>query len=102
MNSCMNEYRVQCQSCRAEIGVRGIPPSHDNAALREKAIQRDSLNEILVDYGWLPTSKARAGGASKVFVIDDQHPCKAASMMDVYAPTPGADANDVLEDSSWL
>jgi hypothetical protein len=56
MNSCMNEYRVQCQSCRAEIGVRGIPPSHDNAAPGEKAIQKDSLNEILVDYGWLPTS----------------------------------------------
>jgi hypothetical protein len=37
-----------------------------------------------------------------VFVVDDQHSCKAASMMDVYAPTPGADANDVLEDSSWL
>ena len=56
MNNCINEYRVQCQSCRAEIGVRGIPPSRDNATPREKAIQKDSLNEILVDYGWLPTS----------------------------------------------
>jgi hypothetical protein len=37
-----------------------------------------------------------------VFVVDDQHSCKAASMMDVDAPTLGADANDVLEDSSWL
>lgn len=57
MNNCINEYRVQRQSCHAEIGVRGIPPSRDNAAPREKAIQRDALNEILVDYGWLPTSK---------------------------------------------
>jgi hypothetical protein len=81
MNNCINEYRVQCQSCRAEIGVRGIPPSRDNAAPRETT---------------------RPAGASEVFVIDDQHPCKAASMMDVYAPTPGADAKDVLEDSSWL
>jgi hypothetical protein len=56
MNNCINEYRVQCQSCRAEIGVRVIPPSRDNATPREKAIQKDSLNEILVDYGWLPTS----------------------------------------------
>lgn len=39
--------------------------------------------------------------AIQVFVVDDQHSCKAASMMDVYAPTPGADANDVLEDSPW-
>jgi hypothetical protein len=56
MNNCINEYRVQCQSCRAEIGVRVIPPSRDNATPREKAIQKDSLNEMLVDYGWLPTS----------------------------------------------
>jgi hypothetical protein len=35
-----------------------------------------------------------------VFVIDDQHPWKAASMMDVYAPMRGAEDNDVLEDSS--
>jgi hypothetical protein len=29
--------------------------------------------------------------ASEVFVIDDQHPCDAASMMDVYAPMYGAE-----------
>jgi hypothetical protein len=57
MNNCNNEYRVQCQTCRAEIGVRGISPSRDDATPREKAIQNDSLNELLVDYGWLPTSK---------------------------------------------
>jgi hypothetical protein len=56
MNNCINEYRVQCQTCRAEIGVRGIPPWHDDATPGEKAIQKDSLNEILVDYGWVPTS----------------------------------------------
>ncbi len=57
MNNCNNEYRVQCQTCRAEIGVRGLPPSRDSATRREKAIQKDSLNELLVDYGWLATSK---------------------------------------------
>jgi hypothetical protein len=57
MNNCINECRVQCQSCRAEINVLGIPPSRDNATPREKAIQKDSLNELLVDYGWLPTSR---------------------------------------------
>lgn len=56
MHNCINEYCVHCQSCRGEIGVRGIPPSRDDATPREKAIQKDSLNEILVDYGWLPTS----------------------------------------------
>lgn len=57
MNNCINEYRVQCQRCRAKIGVRGIPPSRDDVAPREKAIQKESLNETLVDSGWLPTSK---------------------------------------------
>jgi hypothetical protein len=56
MNNCINEHCVECQSCRVEIGVRGIPPSRDDATPREKAIHKDSLNEILVDYGWLPTS----------------------------------------------
>jgi hypothetical protein len=56
MNNSNNEYRVQCQTCRAEIGVRGLSPSRDSATRREKAIQKDSLNELLVDYGWLPTS----------------------------------------------
>jgi hypothetical protein len=57
MNNCNNQYRVECQTCRVEIGVRGLPPSRDSATRREKAIQKDSLNELLVDYGWLPTSK---------------------------------------------
>lgn len=51
-----DEYRVQCQSCRAEIGVHGVLPLRDNATRRDKAIAKDSLNELLVDYGWLPTS----------------------------------------------
>jgi hypothetical protein len=57
MNNPNNEYRVQCQTCRAEIGVRGPVRSRDSATRREKAIQKDSLNELLIDYGWLPTSK---------------------------------------------
>jgi hypothetical protein len=57
MNNSNNEHRVQCQTCRAEIEVRGLPPSRDSATRREKAIQKDSLNELMVDYGWLPTSK---------------------------------------------
>jgi hypothetical protein len=56
MNNRINEYRVQCQSCRAEIGVSGIPSSRDSATRREKAIQKDSLNQLFIDYGWLPTS----------------------------------------------
>jgi hypothetical protein len=61
MNNCNNEYRVQCQTCRAEIGVRGLPPSRDSATRREKAIQKDSRIEILVDYGWLATSRGYYG-----------------------------------------
>jgi hypothetical protein len=56
MKSCVNEYRVQCRTCSAEIGVRGVPPPKDNATRHHKAVERDSLNELLVDYGWLPTS----------------------------------------------
>ena len=57
MNNCINDYRVQRQTCRVEIGVRGLPPLRDSATRREKAVQKDSLNELLVDYGWLPTSR---------------------------------------------
>jgi hypothetical protein len=57
MNNYNSEYRVQCQTCRAEIGVRGLPPSRESATRGEKAIQMDSHNELLVDYGWLATSK---------------------------------------------
>ena len=65
MNNCNNEYRVRCQSSRAEIGVRGLSPSRDNATPREKAIQKDSLNEILVDFGWLPTSRATTADVTR-------------------------------------
>jgi hypothetical protein len=51
-----DEYRVQCRSCRAEIGVHSVFPLRDNATRRDKAIAKESLNELLVDYGWLPTT----------------------------------------------
>jgi hypothetical protein len=81
------------------------------------AVQRDTTREghtegltqrilgrlrLVTDIEGLLLQPSRAGGASQVFVVDEQHPCKAASMMDAYAPTPGADAKDGLEDSSWL
>jgi hypothetical protein len=56
MSNCANEYRVQCRSCRAEIGVSILAPDRDNATRHEKAVQKDWVNEQLVDYGWLPTS----------------------------------------------
>lgn len=40
----MDGNRIQCRSCGAEIGMGPV-------------IAGNSLNELLVDYGWLPTSK---------------------------------------------
>ena len=56
MSNCTNEYRVQCRSCPAEIGVSNLAGDRDNATRHEKAVQKDSLTELLVDYGWLRTS----------------------------------------------
>jgi hypothetical protein len=57
MSNCTNEYRVQCRSCRAEIGVSVHARDGGNATTHEKAVQKDSANEQLVEYGWLPTSR---------------------------------------------
>ena len=57
MNRCINEYRIQCKSCSAEISVSVLVPERYGPPRRQKAIERHSLNELLVDYGWLPTSK---------------------------------------------
>jgi hypothetical protein len=57
MNNQISEHRIQCQSCSAEIGVSVLLPEHGNATQHDNAIETDSLNELVVDYGWLPTSR---------------------------------------------
>jgi hypothetical protein len=45
----VSEHRIECQSCRVEICV---------SVLRDTAVvEKRSLNERVVDYGWLPTSR---------------------------------------------
>ena len=56
MDNWTSERRIQCQSCIAVIDVGIHLPGH-NATERDKTIEKESLNELLVDYGWLPTSK---------------------------------------------
>jgi hypothetical protein len=57
MGNWTNEHRIQCQSCNAEIDVSVLLPEHYNATEHDNAIENESLNELLVDYGWLPTSQ---------------------------------------------
>ena len=54
MDSWTSEGRVQCQSCTAVIDVGIRLPDH-NATEHDNAIEKESLDELLVDYGWLPT-----------------------------------------------
>jgi hypothetical protein len=56
MDNLTSQDRVQCQSCMAVIDVGIHLPGH-NATEHDKTIGKESLNELLVDYGWLPTSK---------------------------------------------
>jgi hypothetical protein len=56
MDNLTREGRVQCQSCTAVIDV-GIHLPYHNATEHDTAIEKESLDELLVDYGWLPTSK---------------------------------------------
>jgi hypothetical protein len=56
MDNLTIEGRVQCQSCIAVIDVGIHLPDH-NATEHDNAIKKESLDELLVDYGWLPTSK---------------------------------------------
>jgi hypothetical protein len=53
MDSWTSEHRIQCQSCMAVIDV-GIQLSGHNAAEHDTTIEKESLTELLVDYGWLP------------------------------------------------
>jgi hypothetical protein len=56
MGNFTSEDRVQCQSCMAVIDVGIHLPGH-NATEHDNTIEKESVNELLVDYGWLPTSK---------------------------------------------
>jgi hypothetical protein len=53
MDSWTSEHRIQCQSCMAVIDV-GIQLSGHNATEHDTTIEKESLTELLVDYGWLP------------------------------------------------
>lgn len=56
MDRWTSEHRIQCQSCMAVIDVGIHLPGH-NATEHDNTIEKESINELLVDYGWLPTSK---------------------------------------------
>jgi hypothetical protein len=56
MDNWTSENRIQCQSCTAVIDVGIRLPGH-NATEYDNSIEKESLNELLVDYGWLPTSR---------------------------------------------
>ncbi len=45
------EFRIQCQSCTSVITLAVSVYKNDDAAAKQP------LNELLVDYGWLPTSQ---------------------------------------------
>jgi len=47
----IRDGHVECESCTAAIDVSAVVPEHLDA------IGKQSFNELLVDYGWLPTSK---------------------------------------------
>jgi NAD-dependent dihydropyrimidine dehydrogenase PreA subunit len=49
---------IQCQSCNEKIVISARLPEHYDATEHDNAIVKDSLNELLVDYGWLPTSRS--------------------------------------------
>jgi hypothetical protein len=51
----MHEFRVKCEICDAAIDLMTVNMRGDNSA----AIDRQQLNELLVDYDWLPTSRGR-------------------------------------------
>ena len=51
-----SEHRIQCQSCMTVIDVGIHLPGH-NATEHDNTIEKESVNELLVDYGWLPTSE---------------------------------------------
>jgi hypothetical protein len=57
MDNRTTKRHIQCRSCTAGIDVSVPRPERNNATIHDKAIEKESLNERLVDYGWLPTSK---------------------------------------------
>ena len=50
MDERTRDYRVHCASCSAIIDLSFLVPGH------KAAIEKETLDELLVDYGWLPTS----------------------------------------------
>ena len=51
MEAWTREFRIQCQSCTAVVTLSVLVLKLHDAAARQR------LNELLVDYGWLPTSQ---------------------------------------------
>lgn len=51
MEAWTRDFRIQCESCTAVIDLSVLVLKLDDAAARQP------LNELLVDYGWLPTSR---------------------------------------------
>ena len=50
MQAVSRDFRVRCEGCGAAIELSVVVPE-DN-----EAIEKEDLDELLVDYGWLPTS----------------------------------------------
>lgn len=50
MQAVSRDFRVRCEGCGAAIELSVVVPE-DN-----EAIEKQDLDELLVDYGWLPTS----------------------------------------------
>jgi hypothetical protein len=50
MEAWIGDFSIQCRSCTAVIALSVVVVNLDPKTARR------SLNELLVDYGWLPTS----------------------------------------------
>jgi hypothetical protein len=50
MNERTCDYHVECASCTAVIDLSVLAPE------RNAVIEKQALDELLVDYGWVPTS----------------------------------------------
>lgn len=52
-----NAHHIECQICSVAIDVNTVSPDRCNQTHSAVATEKNALNEVLVDYGWLPTSK---------------------------------------------
>jgi hypothetical protein len=57
MGNLTRGHHIECRTCTAVIGVSALLPEEQRATKHDITIERESLDELLVDYGWLPTSK---------------------------------------------